>query len=556
MNSKNPLLIAVILLVVAGGGFYKFVLSPKRAEVDKLDAKIATAQEDLRAAQQLLASNNEARKTYRQSYETVVRLGKAVPGDDDVRSLVVQLDHAAKRTRVDFKSIELGGTNGIASSSSDEPTGAGAQLPPGATVGPAGFPVMPFSFSFTGGFFNLGKFFQRLDSFVKAENARVAVNGRLLTVDGVKLEPDATGFPNIRATVQATSYLVSPLEGETAGASPAGPAGTTAGAEPRRDHDDRHRNRSDSMNSLADPFKQLVERRLWPVALLLVAALVAVPVLLTKKADDGGGLPVATTSVPSGQSDTEPVVALADAEKTDSVRAVLGARKDPFRPAQVDHLPKPDDALTDVGTETSVETGTPETGGTDAGGGTTTPTATATPTPAVETFELYSLQVRFGPVTGPLVTREVKRLTGLPGGNPALLYLGLLSDHKTAVFLVDAGVTVLGDGHCEPNPENCQTLTLKKGETEFVTRGKQQWELDLVDINVKETTDAAAARKARVAEARNGRRVAPPHGRAGLVVPLRRERGHAAPGQEGAGGQDRPPILPRLDPRLLGVVPS
>jgi hypothetical protein len=271
------------------------------------------------------------------------------------------------------------------------------------------------------------------------------------------------------------------------------------------------------MNVLADPFKQLVERKLWPIALLLVAALVAVPVLLTKKADDGGALPTASTSVPAGQSPTEPVVSVADAAKADSLRAVLGDRKDPFRPAQVHHVPKAEDPLTQgAGTATTVDTGVSTgggstTGGTTVGGGdvVTTPDVTPVPTPAPETFELYSLQVRFGSTDGELVSRNVKRLTGLPGGtNPAVLYLGLLDDHKTAVFLVDAGVNVLGDGECDPSPDNCQTLTLKKGETEFLTRGDQQWELDLVDINVKKTDDADVARRARVAEARNGRKVA------------------------------------------------
>ena len=38
----------------------------------------------------------------RANYATVVRLGKAVPADDDVRSLIVQLDSAAERSNVDF----------------------------------------------------------------------------------------------------------------------------------------------------------------------------------------------------------------------------------------------------------------------------------------------------------------------------------------------------------------------------------------------------------------------------------------------------------------------
>lgn len=224
MNSRNPVLLVAIAFVVLAGGFYKFVLSPKTAEVSKLNGKIGEAQDRLDAARTLLASNEQARATFRSAYSTVVRLGKAVPVDDDVRSLLVQLDRAAKATFVDFQSIvaEEG-----AVSASPVDTAAG-QLPPGATVGPAGFPVMPFSFTFRGRFFRLSTFFQRLDELVDDKQSELGVRGRLLTVDGVKLEPDTTGFPNIKATVQATSYLVSPLEGATGGASPAGPAGATA----------------------------------------------------------------------------------------------------------------------------------------------------------------------------------------------------------------------------------------------------------------------------------------------------------------------------------------
>jgi hypothetical protein len=272
------------------------------------------------------------------------------------------------------------------------------------------------------------------------------------------------------------------------------------------------------MNALADPFKQLVERKLWPLALLLVAALVAVPLLLTEKPAETSPLPAATTGVPAGQGETESVVSLADANKTDKLRAVLGNRKDPFRPAQFHRVPK-DETLTQAGQATVVEpTGSSSGGSSAPSGGTpvagdtpSTPVETpvpAAPTPAPKTYDLYSLEVRFGPTDGELVSRNVKRLTGLPGGNPALLYLGLMPDHKTAVFLVDAGVNVLGDGECDPSPDNCQTLTLEKGETEFINRGGEQWELDLIDIHVKKTTDARAARKARAAEARNGRKLA------------------------------------------------
>jgi hypothetical protein len=261
------------------------------------------------------------------------------------------------------------------------------------------------------------------------------------------------------------------------------------------------------MNALATPFKQLVDNKLWPLAVLLVAALVAVPMLL-KKDPVTDSLPVATSVPGDSQGATKSVVSLSDAGKRDRVRAVLGDRKDPFRPAQFHHVAKSEDGLTTAGVETKVDVPTGGGTPTDVGGGLPTdPTVVTTPTPAPKIYELLSLTVRFGQTTGPLTTREVKRLTGLPGGtHPAALYLGPSDDHKSAVFVVDAGVEVLGDGTCDPTPENCQTLTMREGETVFLTRGAKQYELDLVKIHTSKTTDAAEAAESRTTVAKNGRK--------------------------------------------------
>jgi hypothetical protein len=232
MNNRNPVLLVAIGLVVLAGAFYKFALSPKQTEASDVKAKVTSAEDRLSAARELLSSNEEARQTFRSAFSTVVSLGKAVPSDDDVRSLIVQLDRAAEKTFVDFQSIEVAAATGVVpvATTLDPAAAVPGALPPGATVGPAGFPVMPFTFSFRGRFFRLGAFFAHLDDFVKTSNAKVDVTGRLLTVEGIKLEPDTTGFPNIKATVTATAYLVSPLEGATGGATAAGPAGLPGAA--------------------------------------------------------------------------------------------------------------------------------------------------------------------------------------------------------------------------------------------------------------------------------------------------------------------------------------
>jgi hypothetical protein len=218
--TQSRILLAVVAAVAATAAFYFLMLSPKRAEIAELDTKVAAAKSELATNQQLVSDYTAAKTGYQTAYASVVRLGKAVPVDDDVRSLVVQIDGAAKKANVNFQSINVGGAVGGAPST--PAGGADAQsLPPGATVGPAGFPVMPFTFTFDGNFNNLSKFFARLESFVSVSNKRVNVTGRLLTLDSLTLSP--TEFPKINATVEATSFLVSPIEGLTGGASPTGP---------------------------------------------------------------------------------------------------------------------------------------------------------------------------------------------------------------------------------------------------------------------------------------------------------------------------------------------
>jgi hypothetical protein len=225
VTQSRRILLAAIGAVAAAAAFYMLVLSPKRAEIADLDTKVAAAKVELANNRQLVADYKSAKTGYRTAYASVVRLGKAVPADDDVRSLVVQLDGAAKAAKVDFQSISVGGATG-SSAPATGTASTGAALPPGATVGPAGFPVMPFTFTFDGSFFRLSDFFRRLESFVSVSNQKVNVTGRLLTLDSLTLQP--TEFPKISAQVGATSFLVSPIEGLTAGASPQGPAGAAS----------------------------------------------------------------------------------------------------------------------------------------------------------------------------------------------------------------------------------------------------------------------------------------------------------------------------------------
>ena len=200
MSRTYRVLLAAVVALGAAGGYWKLILAPKREKVAQLDQQVASAQAQLAQTQALIATYQGARDAYRVNYDTVVRLGKAVPTDDDTRSLVVQLDAAAKRAGVAFDTVNL---NGGGSSSAD----GGTTIAPGA-VNAGTFSAMPFTFSFSGEFSTLGDFFSRLERFVTVKGDQISVSGRLLRMESISLQPGDKGWPALTAQVGASSYIV------------------------------------------------------------------------------------------------------------------------------------------------------------------------------------------------------------------------------------------------------------------------------------------------------------------------------------------------------------
>jgi hypothetical protein len=223
-RSIRILLVAVVAFA-AVGGYWKLALAPKRAEAAKLDQDVAVAEAQLVQTQGLIATYEGAQKEYKTNYATLVRLGKAVPTDDDTRSLLVQLDTSAKRSGIDFDTINLNSGGGAAASTVP---GTPAVTTPGA-ISTGAFSAMPFQFNFTGTFGTLGNFFTRLESFVTLDGDKIDVRGRLLRVESLKLEPAADGWPGLQATVGASSYIV-PEATEVSAPTGTTPSTTTAAA--------------------------------------------------------------------------------------------------------------------------------------------------------------------------------------------------------------------------------------------------------------------------------------------------------------------------------------
>lgn len=231
MTRTNKMLLAVVAAVLAATAFYYFALAPKREQIATLEADIATKQAEVEQARAQLVGYEQARANYKANYSRLVRLGKAAPGDDDVQSLLVQLESAAGRTGVDFEKIELGSGSAAAPASGTAPatTPELASAPGAVPVAGGALSAMPFNFSFSGSFFELTTFFSKLEHFVTVNNERIDVTGRLLRLETLKIAPGAAGFPAMQAEIGAATYIVPPVEGVQGAQTPdaAQAAGTT-----------------------------------------------------------------------------------------------------------------------------------------------------------------------------------------------------------------------------------------------------------------------------------------------------------------------------------------
>ena len=228
------------------------------------------------------------------------------------------------------------------------------------------------------------------------------------------------------------------------------------------------------MNVLTQTWRQLVRRRLWPVALLLVAALVAVPVVLAKPATPPSTPAPATAAAPVA-TPAQSYVKLASDDEPVKRRRVLGAPKDPFEPAplpKVKHHKKTAKTAAATPTPAPTPAATPaDSSGSAAGTGgalPVAPVATATPAP-VKRILPNSADVRFGAVGGDLAKSTLQRDDTLPASSPLIVFMGLHKGGKVAEFMLTGDVTAEGDGSCSPSTKSCETLRLHEGETEFLT---------------------------------------------------------------------------------------
>jgi hypothetical protein len=221
---------------------------------------------------------------------------------------------------------------------------------------------------------------------------------------------------------------------------------------------------------LHDIWHDLREKRLWPVAVALVLAVVAVPFVLAKGGESKQtDAPASAAGAPSTAFQSAVVKLTREQEERPTSLGEFDPR-DPFEP-KGGYRSEDAAGTTDLsGLAEGGKVEPTEAGGSSAnsgGGGGTTGSTPARRRPALRTVVDITFQAGER-------ERDIDRLrtnTMLPNeDDPVLIFLGVRGHGTRAVFLVDSTLTVGdGEGNCRPSRSQCGELELEAGERQEFT---------------------------------------------------------------------------------------
>jgi hypothetical protein len=238
------------------------------------------------------------------------------------------------------------------------------------------------------------------------------------------------------------------------------------------------------VSALRGAWADLVEKRLWPVAVALLLAVVAIPALMLDS-------PAQPTPAPPAVANAGPAPLVTDPASIASARPsgpVVGAARNPF---DQQHVPAKASTQSSGGAAAAAVSGDASALPAGGSGGDKPPSSGggtgSTPKPKPAPSGQPRIKVRFGPTEGKRKVRTLSEGTPLPSvSNPSVVFVEVGSAKKIE-FLVSSDAVAQGDGTCKPSKAICAQLFLRAGDTEFfdVTKSSGevvQYQLDVLDV--------------------------------------------------------------------------
>jgi hypothetical protein len=216
--AKFALLAAAVVVALVAG--WLVVIAPKRAEASKLQTQIDGVRSSITLAEQARSPSHIPAIRVADLFD----LSRAMPNTADIPGILLQLSHVAEETGVSFESI-----------TPQDPVALGA------------YQQISINLVFQGRFYDLSDFLYRLRNLVAVHGGKLNATGRLFTVDSISFDQGSLSFPQVKATLTVSAYVLgagtpppvpaspsagvaasTPPAGETSQPIPSAPAGATA----------------------------------------------------------------------------------------------------------------------------------------------------------------------------------------------------------------------------------------------------------------------------------------------------------------------------------------
>jgi hypothetical protein len=273
------------------------------------------------------------------------------------------------------------------------------------------------------------------------------------------------------------------------------------------------------MTFFLDLWQDLREKRLWPVAVGLLGAAIAIPAVWLKPASAPeqpavAAKPAAPELLPMVKVDDQP-------SHGSKLETFAGSERNPFRSlADLKKDPGAGSGTTtvhggslgggpaaaaanarDQASSSGAPSGASSAGGGSAGGGASgggsTPPGIDPNGPRVQWFK-YTADLKFGAPNHLKTKKGVTSLTLLPSEkNPAIVFMGVTDDAKSAVFFIaDPAFKAEGEGKCNSR-KHCTFVKLgvsdTRNEESFISQdGSVQYDIKLLRLNRENISSSQA----------------------------------------------------------------
>jgi Tfp pilus assembly protein PilO len=181
-------LLATVLLLVALMGYFSLI-SPKRSTAADLKKQTAAVQGQINHNRS--SAFTQALPAVRSA--SVFSVTQAMPNKLATPGVILTLSELARDSGIAFDKIQ--------------PTSAPSTPTLATTPTADPFVAEPISVQFTGSFYDLLAFLQRVRNLVRVENGKLFTAGRLFDVSTVALSEGAAGWPQVQATLTINEFV-------------------------------------------------------------------------------------------------------------------------------------------------------------------------------------------------------------------------------------------------------------------------------------------------------------------------------------------------------------